>query len=180
MPGSGDLPTASPVEAAARLRHVAELRGRARRATLLPSFSLLTGLGAVLVAHGVVVAIWPHDRLAWLAWLAAVVIARPALRAGSADAPLAAARLWVACAAATLAGMVIGEAVGVAPLLNAIGAALALRAALARMPAVALAIVAAVAAIDVAGLPTAGVEIVAGAALVAAGLVFRAREGRAA
>jgi hypothetical protein len=172
MPHSGDLPTASPAEAAARLRQVAELRGRARRATLLPSFVLLAGLGAVLVAHGLVVSVWPHSSLAWLAWLAAVVVARPALRG---DTGLPAARLWAACAAAALGGMLVGEALGLDPLLNAIAAALALRAVLARRPAAAVAAVAVVAAVDALGISTAAGELAVGMALIAAGLALRGR-----
>jgi hypothetical protein len=172
MPRSTDLPTASPVEAAARLRHVTELRGRARRATLLPSFALLAGLGAVLVAHGLVVAAWPHSTVAWFAWLAAVVVARPALRG---DAGLPGARLWAACAAAALAGMLLAQALGLDPLLNAIGAALALRAVLARRLAAAVATVAVVAAVDALGVSTAAGELAVGAALIAGGLALRGR-----
>jgi hypothetical protein len=173
----GDAPTASPVEAAARLRHVVELRGRARRATLLPSFALLAGLGAVLVAHGLVVAAWPHSSVAWLAWLAAILVARPALRGGT---DLPAARLWAACAAAALAGMLVAEAAGFDPLLHSIGAALALRAALARRPVAAVAVVVVVAAVDALGVSTAAGELAVGAALITAGLAVRAREGRTA
>ena len=76
--------------------------------------------------------------------------------------------------------MVVAEALGFDPLLNAIGAALALRAALARMPGAAVATVAVVAAVDALGLSSAAGELAVGAAMIAAGVIIRVREGRAA
>jgi hypothetical protein len=160
-------------DAAARLRYVSGVRTRTRRAALLPSFALLTALGAVLATHGVLIALWPHRPVVSLAWIAGIVAVRPALRRAAPDV-LAAAWLWAACAAAALAGMLAARALGTDPLIAAIGAALVARAALASMPAAALAVAATGVLVEALS-PRAGAEIAVGAALIAAGLAFRRR-----
>jgi hypothetical protein len=166
--------TMSQHDAAARLRYVAGVRTRTRRATLLPSWALLTALGAVLATHGVLRTLWPHQPVAAYAWLAAIVVARPVLRRAGPEI-LAAAWLWAACAAAALAGMIVADAAGTDPLIAAIAATLAMRSALAGMPAAALTVAAAGVAVEALEEPGASVEIALGAALIAAGLAFRWR-----
>jgi hypothetical protein len=168
-------PTAG--EAAARLRYVADLRVRTRRAALLPSPGLLVPIGAVLVAHALVLALWPHGGVATVVWIAAFLAARPALqaewrRARRAPGLVAAARSWTACVAAVGLGLVVAAALGLDALITAVAAAFVARAALARRPVVALAAVAAAAgaaALVAAGVPAAALEAALGAALVAAG-----------
>jgi hypothetical protein len=161
----------SQADADARLRYVAGVRTRTRRAALLPSFTLLTALGAVLATHGVLMAAWPHHPVASLAWLAAIVVARPALP-GAGPEILAGAWLWAACVAAALAGMVIADAAGTDPLIGAIAAALALRAAFAGMPAAALAVAATAVLVEALAPGPAG-EVALGASLIVAGLAVR-------
>jgi hypothetical protein len=158
-------------DAAARLDYVAELRTRTRRAALLPSFTLLAALGAVLVTHGILVALWPHRPVVAYAWLAVIVAARPLLRRRGPEL-LAAAWLWAACAAAALAGMVVADAAGVDPLIAAIAAALAARAAFAGRALAALATLGLGAVIEALS-PGAAAEIVVGVALIAAGIASR-------
>jgi hypothetical protein len=160
-------------DAAARLRYVSGVRTRARRAALLPSFALLTALGAVLATHGVLTAVWPHRPVVSLAWIVGIVAVRPALRRAAPDV-LAAAWLWAACAAAALAGMLAADALGTDPLIAAIAAALVARAALAGMPSAALAVAVAGVVVETRSLG-AGAEIAAGAALIVAGLAVRRR-----
>jgi hypothetical protein len=160
-------------DAAARLRYVAGVRTRTRRAALLPSWALLTALGAVLATHGVLMALWPHRPVVSYAWLAAIVVARPVVRRAGPDI-LAAAWLWAACAAAAIAGMIVADALGSDALVGAIAAALALRCAFAGMPLAALVVAAAGLAIE-ATTPGAATEIVLGAALIVVGLVVRWR-----
>ena len=168
----------SPADAAARLRYVTELRVRTRRAALLPSPALLVPLGAVLLAHAVVLALWPdRSSAATIVWIAALVAARPALRAEWRRARrspglVVAARSWGACVAAVCAGSFLAAALGTDALVVAVAAGLVARAALARRTAGALAALAAgVAAVllAAAGVPDAALEAGLGAALVVAG-----------
>jgi hypothetical protein len=160
-------------DAADRLRYVSGVRTRTRRAALLPSFALLTAVGAVLASHGALMALWPHRPVVAYAWIAALVAARPALRRAGPEI-LAAAWLWAACVAAALLGMVAADALGADPLIAAIAAALALRAAFSGMPAAALAILTTGALVEALA-PGAGAEIALGAALIFAGLAVRRR-----
>ena len=133
--------TLSPADAEARLRYVTEVRTSARRAVLLPSLGLLIGLGVVVASHGALPALWPHGAIVTVAWVAALVLARPALRGGG---PGASSRAGSSARAPPAALRRGGggrghprELVGADPLISAIAAGTALRAALAGMPAVA-------------------------------------------
>jgi hypothetical protein len=167
----------SAADAAARLRYVTDVRVRTRRAALLPSPALLVPVGAVLVAHALVRALWPHGGTATVVWIAALVAARPALRAEWRRARrspglVVAARSWGACVAAVGAGAFPAAALGIDVLVTAVAAGLVARAALARRPLVALAALAAGAcagALAAAGVPAAALEGAVGAALVLAG-----------
>lgn len=167
----------SPSDAAARLRHVAELRVRTRRAALLPSPEFLVPVGAVLVAHALVLALWPHGGAATVVWIAALVVARPALRAQwrrdrLSPGLVVAARSWGACVAAVGAGAFLAAALGIDALVTAVAAGFVVRAGLARRPVVALAALAAgtaAAALTAAGVPAPALEAALGAALIAAG-----------
>jgi hypothetical protein len=163
----------SPSDAAARLRYVSGVRTRARRAALLPSWALLAALGVVLATHGVLTALWPHRPVVALAWLAAIVVVRPALRRAGPDIR-AAAWLWAACAAAALAGMVVADAAGTDPLIAAIAAALALRCAFAGLPLAAIAVLGAGLVVEALA-PGPAAEIALGAAMIVAGLAVRRR-----
>jgi hypothetical protein len=160
-------------DAADRLRYVSGVRARTRRAALLPSWGLLTALGAILATHGVLKLLWPDRPIAWFAWLAAILVVRPALRRAGPDIR-AAAWLWAACVAAALAGLVVALAAGTDPLIAAIAATLAVRCALAGMAGAALAVAAAGVAVE-ALTPGPGTEIALGAAMIVAGLAFRRR-----
>ena len=167
----------SAADAAARLRYVTDVRVRTRRAALLPTPALLVPVGAVLVAHALVRALWPHGGAATVVWIAALVAARPALRAEWRRARLSpglvvAARSWGACVAAVGAGAFLAAALGIDALITAVAAGFVVRAALVRRPAVALAALAAGVAAGVlaaAGVPAAALEGALGVALIAAG-----------
>jgi hypothetical protein len=163
----------SAAEAAARLRYLTDARVRTRRAALLPSPGLLVPVGAVLVAHALVLALWPHSGVAVVVWIAALVVARPALRAEwrrarRSPGVVAAARSWGVCVAAVGAGAFLAAALGIDALVTAVAAGFVARAALARRPVVALAALAA-GALAAGGIPPAALEGALGVALVAAG-----------
>jgi hypothetical protein len=174
----------SHADAGARLRYVDGVRTRARRAVLLPSFGLLSILGIVLATRGVLRAVWPHAAIVSIAWIAGLVVARPALlrhwRGLERGAELrAGARLMLAYAAVGALALVLAIVAGVNPLITVIAAATALRARLAGMPAVALAAVATGALADAlleSGVPAAAGEIVLGVALIVLGVALRAKE----
>lgn len=188
MASQPDLPAMSYADAAARLRYVSGVRARARRAVLLPTFGGLAGLGAVLATHGLLTALFAHRELTSAVWMAGIVVARPALRRqwrgpASGAELLAAARLWLGCALAAVAVAVAASAAGLDPIVAGIAAAVASRAALARMAPAALVAVAGGAVVEALlahGVPTWAGEVVAGAGLIAAGLAARAAERRAA
>jgi hypothetical protein len=172
----------SPAQAAARLRHMEAVRARARAAALAPSFALIA-LGVVALSHGLLATAWPHARALTIVWVAAVVAVRPALRVlrrrVERGRGVESRRLPLTCAAGAVAVVAVAIAVGADPLVGAVAAATAVAAALAGMPAVALAAVAAGLAGDAVvatGAAAATGEVVAGAGLLAAGLVARARE----
>jgi hypothetical protein len=162
-------------DAAAKLRYVAEVRAQTRRAVLLPSFSVLVVVGAVIAMHGVVAGLWPGSTAASAVWVAGLLAARPLLRR-----PVGSPRLAVRCAAAGVAVAALAALAGANPLISGLAAMLAARAWLARMPAAAAAVVAAGALVDAALLevPTAAAEVLLGAALAVAGLALRAWERR--
>jgi hypothetical protein len=177
----------SPSDAAARLRYVVGVRERARRAVLVPAFVALT-LGGVVVAHGALIALWPHAAVLSIAWLGCLVVTRPGLvwqrrrlerRRGLLGAP----RLRVACGVVGVVAAVAAIVASADPLVSAAAESAALAAYLGGVPAVALAAVVAgvageMAFIDGASRPAG--ELVVGAGLVAAGLACVVMERRAA
>jgi hypothetical protein len=177
----------TPSDAAARLRYMAGIRDRARRAVLLPAFVALA-LGGIVVTHGALIALWPHAAVLSVAWLACLVVARPGLvwqrrrlerRRGLLGAP----RLRVACGAAGVVAAVAAVVASADPLVSAAAGSVALAAYLGGVPAVALAaLVAGVAGelafVDGASRPAG--ELFVGAGLVAAGLACLAMERRSA
>jgi hypothetical protein len=181
---AGDM---SPSDAAARLRYMAGVRERARRAVLLPAF-VAVALGGIVIAHGALIALWPHAAVLSVAWLACLLVARPGLvwqrrRLERRRGLLASPRLRVACG---MAGVLAAAAAVVAsadPLVSAAAASVALAAYLASVPGVALAAVVAgvageLAFVDGASPPVG--EVLVGAGLIAAGLACVAMERRAA
>jgi hypothetical protein len=170
-------------DAAARLRYLGEVQGRARRASLTPSFALLL-LGAIAVCHGVLATIWPHARALGVIWIAALVAIRPVVRWARRRAEQrrgleARTRLRFAAAAVAVAFVAIAYVANADAMVAAIAAAGAFVAYLARMPAVALATIA-VGVIGTVlihdGLPAATGQMIVGAGLLAAGVMSFARE----
>jgi hypothetical protein len=166
--------------AAARLRHLSEVRRRARRAALAPSSALLA-LGAVAVIHGALALAWPHAAVLSAVWVGAVVAVRPVLRRARRRRGLEAARrLPFVCAAVAVAIAAVSVAAGASPLVSAVATAGALAASLAGMPAIAAAAMVSGLtgdALVAQGLAPAAGELIAGAGLLAAGLAGAAREG---
>jgi hypothetical protein len=157
--------------------------GRARRAVLRPSVALVT-LGAIVVANGVLVGLWPHDPAVNLGWIAALLAIRPLVRRSRRRSEerrgvVGGARLRTACAAAALAAVALAVIAGANPLITAVAVTAALAAYLAGRPAVALAVLAAGVVGDLVlldGGSRAAGEILVGAALIAIGLTERALE----
>src|SRR5690349_13208122 len=131
-------------DAAARLQYVADVRARVRRSVLVPSMVLLA-LGAALIVHGVLIAVWPRGLVLTVTWTALILAGRPLvvwLRRRNADRGRhAAPHLRLACAGAALTAAAAAIAIGANPLIAALAAATAVAAYLARMPLVALAAV---------------------------------------
>jgi hypothetical protein len=177
----------TPSDAAARLRYMAGIRDRARRAVLLPAFVALA-LGGIVVTHGALIALWPHAAVLSVAWLACLVVARPGLvwqrrRLERRRGLLGATRLRVACGAAGVVAAVAAIVASADPLVSAAAGSVALAAYLGGVPAVALAaLVAGVAGelafVDGASRPAG--ELLVGAGLVAAGLACLVMERRSA
>lgn len=173
----------SGADAASRLRYVAGVQTRARRAVLAPSF-LLVSLGALVLSHAVLVAVWPRGAGITVFWIAAVVAARPGLlwlrrRIEERQGLRGAMRLRLICAAAALTAAALAFGLGASPFVSAIAVATGVSAYLAGMPTVALAAVL----IGVVGdeLLANGVsssvgELVFGAGLVIVGLICHATE----
>jgi len=181
-PLAGDE-SASARDAAARLRYVAGVRERARRAVLAPSLALVA-LGVVVVTHGVVKTMWPHATLVWIVLVAGAVAVRPVVRwliarSGERRGFHGGMRLRVACGAAGALAAAIAVWMGASPLISATATATAVAAYLAGLPELSLAAVGA----GVAGeamlthgiAPSIG-ELVIGVALIAVGTVGHARE----
>jgi hypothetical protein len=174
-------------DAAARLRYLGEVQGRARRASLTPSFALLL-LGAIAVLHGLLATIWPHANALGVVWIAAIVAIRPVLRWAQRRAEQrrgleARTRLRLICAAAAVAFVAIAWIVHADAMVAAVAAAGAFVAYLARMPAVALAtiVVGVIGTFLIHdGLPAATGQMIVGAGLLAAGVMSLAREREAA
>jgi hypothetical protein len=162
-------------DAAAKLRYVTDVRAQTRRAVLLPSFSVLVVVGAVIGTHGVATGLWAGSAAASAVWVAGLLAARLLLRR-----PLGSPRLFARCAAVGVAAAVLAALTGANPLISGLAAVLAARAWLARMPLVALGALATGALVDAALLevPTAAAEVLLGAALAVAGLGLRAWERR--
>ena len=183
MQPSVDPPVMSGADAASRLRYVAGVQIRARRAVLAPSF-LLVSLGALVLSHAALVAVWPRGAGVTIFWLAVIVAARPGLfwlrrRIEEREDLRGAMRLRLICAAAALTAAALAFGIGASPLVTAIAVATAVTAYLAGMPSVALAAVL----IGVVGdeLLANGVsspvgELVFGAGLVVVGLICHATE----
>ena len=173
----------SGADAAGRLRYAGDVRARARRAALVPSFALLA-LGAVVMVHGFLATAWPHTRAVAIAWVAAAIAARPALRwlrmrISERRGVHGSMRLRAACAAAAVAAAALAFGLGADPLLSSIAMATALAAFLAGFPSVALAAVVVGAVSDALvarGVAASVAQLVFGAGLVAVGLVCRSRE----
>lgn len=149
------------------------MRAQTRRAVLLPSFTVLVVVGAVVATHGVVAGLWPDSTAASVVWVAGLLAVRPLLRR-----PVASPRLAARCAAVGVAVAALAALAGANPLISGLAAMLAARAWLARMPLSAVAALPAGALVDAAllELPTAASEVVVGAALAVAGLALRAWE----
>jgi hypothetical protein len=177
----------SPADAASRLRYMDGVRARARRAVLVPAF-VAVALGAVVVVHGALIALWPHGALLSIAWIACLIAARPGLvwqrrRLERRRGLLGRRRLRVACAVAGTVAAVAAVVVSADPLVSAAAASVALAAYLGDVPAVAIAALVAgvageMALVDGASRPAG--ELLVGAGLVAAGLVYLAAQRRAA
>jgi hypothetical protein len=180
-------PDMSPSEAASRLRYMAGVRERARRAVLLPAFVALA-LGGIVVTHGALIALWPHAAVLSVAWLACLLVARPGLvwqrrRLERRRGLLGATRLRVACGAAGVVAAVAAVVASADPLVSAAAGSVALAAYLGGVPAVALAALVAGIAGELAlvdGAPRPAGELLVGAGLVAAGLACLAMERRSA
>jgi hypothetical protein len=135
----------SPAHAAERLRQLEDVRARARRVSLLPSFAFVL-VGTVLLAHAVLVAVWPGERVVSIVWLAALALARPAIvwqrrRADVQRGVVPAARFRYVCAAVAVLAALTAIAAGVSPLLSAVAAATAGAAYLAGFRVIAAAVV---------------------------------------
>ena len=180
-------PDMSPSDAAARLRYVAGVRERARRAVLLPAFVALV-LGGIVITHGALIALWPHAAVLSVAWLACLVVARPGLvwqrrRLEQRRGLLGSPRLRVACGAAGVLAAAAAVVLSADPLVSAAAGSVALAAYLGGARAVALAAVVAgvageMAFVDGASRPAG--ELIVGAGLIAGGLACLAMERRAA
>jgi len=177
------VPDMSPSDAASRLRYMDGVRARARRALLVPAF-VAVALGAVVVAHGALIALWPHGALLSIAWIACLIAARPGLvwqrrRLERRRGLLGRRRLRVACAVAGSIAAVAAVVASADPLVSAAAASVALAAYLGDVPAVAIAALVAgvageMALADGASRPVG--ELLAGAGLVGAGLVYLAAQ----
>jgi hypothetical protein len=178
MDSSHSLP--SPADADAALRYVSAVRTRVRRALLLPSYAVPLGLGMVIAAHGLLVALVTPGEAVSIAWIGGLLAARPLLRwrdrrerSGRLHAT---DRLLVACVGAGAAAAVAAMAVGASAMISCIAGATAVRALLAAAP---LAGVAALAtglvanAVLLGGVAPAMVELVTGTVLIVAGLAWR-------
>jgi hypothetical protein len=163
------------------------VRGRTRRAVLLPAFVALA-LGVVVVMHGALLALWPHGVVLSVVWVACLAAARPGLvwqrrRLERRRGLLGRTRLRVACGVAGVVAAVAAVAASADPLVSAAAGSVAFAAYLGTIPAVALAALVAgvageLALVDGASRPP--VELLVGAALIAAGVACVAMERRAA
>ncbi|MGZ4168920.1 MAG: hypothetical protein ACXVSA_19535 [Solirubrobacteraceae bacterium] len=170
-------------DAAARLRYMADVQQRARRAALTPSFALVA-LGTIAVCHGLLATLWPHARALSVLWVAALVAVRPGLRVLRRHHERrrgleSSARLRLACAAGAAAFLAVAVVIGADPLVTALAATTALAAYLGGMPAVAVAALGVGVVGDVMigrGLAPATGQIIVGVGLLAAGLMSLARE----
>jgi phosphatidylserine synthase len=174
----------SPADAAARLSYLDTVQQKVRRAALAPGFALVM-LGAVALAHGLLVALGPHGKLDWVVWIVALVAVRPLLRVlrrrleqlrGMEINP----RLRLAAIAGALVFAVLAIATGANPLVSALAAVAALVAYLSGMPIVSLAAIGTGLGGDLAirqGLPLGTGHLLVGAALLALGLFTLKREG---
>jgi hypothetical protein len=133
----------SDASAAARIRLIADVRKRARRAVLLPPTALLV-LGVVIAARGVVLEIWPHGGLSWPVWIELLVLLRVAVawyapRRQRRRGVVPSTRVRLVRAGAALAGIAIAIVVGANALIVGVGAMIAAAAFLAGTPALGLA-----------------------------------------
>jgi len=174
----------SPSQAAHRLRYLSEVQRRTRRASLSPAFGLLV-VGALALAHGVVITLWPHSRVDWLVLVAALVAVRPLqrwlgrrLERQGLEGRQA---VRVASGAAALGFVVLALATGANPLVSGLTAATALMAFFASMPLVSLATTGVGLIGDFAiqqGLAAGTGQILVGAGFLAIALLTSAWEGR--
>jgi hypothetical protein len=172
-----------PHDAAAKLDYVSSVRKRARKAALLPSLALLL-LGALLLIHGAVVGLRPHDAALWLAVLAVLLLARPFIQRqrhelGLRRGALAPTRLRVISGVAALVAALVAVALGADALVSAVCVSGALVAWFADFPAIAVAALAIGVIGDAAllgGASRAAAELLSGAALVTLGAACWLRE----
>ena len=180
-------PEMSASDAASRLRYMDGVKARARRAVLVPAF-VAVALGAVVVVHGALIALWPHGALLSIAWIACLIAARPGLvwqrrRLERRRGLQGRWRLRVACALAGTVAAVAAVVASADPLVSAAAASVALAAYLGDVPAVAIAALVAgvageMALVDGASRPAG--ELLVGAGLIAAGVVYLAAQRRVA
>jgi hypothetical protein len=162
--------------AASRLRYVDAVQRRTRRKALMPSF-LLFVLGVVVISHGVLQTLWPHTAAVAAAWIAAVIVVRPALRwlrtrIAERRGLHGSIRLRIACSIAALLAVGLAIAFGANMFVSAIAAACGVAAYLAGMPAIAMSAIAVGIVGDLMigrGVAPSTAELVVGAGLVAAG-----------
>ena len=166
----------SPTQAAARLHYLNDVQRRTRRAAYSPAYGLLV-VGAIALAHGAVITLWPQAGLEWLVWIGALLAVRPLIRwlrrRLEQQGLEGQKRVAFASAAAAVGFTVLAVATGANPLVSALAAASALMAFLASMPVVSLATVGVGVAGDLAirqGLAAGTSQILVGVALIALGL----------
>jgi hypothetical protein len=170
-------------DAVARLDYVRGVRERVRRTALAPSLALVV-LGAVLLAHGVLRAMWPHTAVVSIIFLGSVLAARPLVRWLIARSEqrrglLGSIRLRLICGAAGILGVAIAILLGGNALISAAAAAAAAAAYLAGLPALSAGVIAAGLIGDMMvthGLSLSVGELVIGAGLICLGALGNAKE----
>jgi hypothetical protein len=172
-----------PTDAATRLRYLNEVQQRTRRAAFSPVLGLLC-VGAIVIAHGLVVTVWPHASLEWVVWVAALVAVRPLMRwlrhrVEQKRGVVGERRVRLASAGAAVGFAVLALVTGANSLVSGVAAATALMAYLASMPLVSLTVVGIGLAGDLAirqGVPVGTAQLLVGAALLALALAISTRK----
>ncbi len=135
-----------PGEAEARLRQIRDVRKRTRRAPAAP-FIVLTVVGVLFIARGMLLSYWPHETpvstASVLGMGVALVLTRRWMgRHQHADGILRSPHVRQASALAAIVGALIADVIGVNVLLTGATASLAIAAAMGGFGASAVAIVA--------------------------------------